>query len=60
MLRLAGRWRAFYEVRFLRTSVVALADGKLAMSMLVTLVLGIGMNVVKLSRKQNKKQFRVN
>jgi len=60
LLRLAGRWRAFYEVWFLRTSVVALADGKLAMSMLVTLVLGIGMNVVKLSRKQNKKQFRVN
>lgn len=40
--------------------MVALADGKLAMSMLVMLVLGIGMNVVQLSRKQNKKQFPAN
>jgi F0F1-type ATP synthase assembly protein I len=40
--------------------VVALADGKFATSMLVTLILGIGMHVVKLSRKQNKKQFRAN
>ena len=40
--------------------VVALADGKFATSMLVTLILGIGMHVVKLSRKQNKKHFRAN
>ena len=40
--------------------VVALSDGKFATSMLVTLILGIGMHVVKLSGKQNKKQFRAN
>lgn len=34
--------------------MVALADGKFATSMLVTLILGIGMHVVKLSGKQNK------
>lgn len=34
--------------------MVALADGKFATSMLVTLILGIGMHVVKLSRKQTK------
>ena len=40
--------------------MVALADGKFATSMLVTFILGIGMHVVKLSRKQNKKHFRAN
>ncbi|AIJ48292.1 hypothetical protein O987_21000 [Comamonas testosteroni TK102] len=40
--------------------MVARADGKVATSMLVMLILGISMQVVKLSRKPNKKQFQAN